>query len=76
MEGNLFVLIALVIGLASLVLWVWALVDAVRRPTSEWDAAAQNQLLWVVVIVVTGAIGALIYLFVARPQLQRARERV
>ena len=62
-------------GLALLffVLWVYALVDALRRPTDEWTRANQNQIVWVLVILIGNALGAAIYLLVARPQLESTR---
>jgi hypothetical protein len=59
-------------AVAGFAIWIWALVDALRRPTSDWEGARQNQIVWVLVIVLTNLIGAVIYLLVARPQLDRA----
>ncbi len=68
MAIGLFVLI----GLVAFGLWVWGLVDALAKPDAVWQSAGQNKILWVVVIVLAGVIGAVIYLVVARPQLERA----
>ena len=59
------VLILLVI-LALAALWVWALVDAIRVP-DDADYRAGTKLVWVLVIVLTGFIGAAVYLAVGRP---------
>ncbi len=61
------------VSMIAMVFWIVALVDALRRPASEWEAAQQNQLVWVVVIVITNIIGAIIYWAVARPQLASVR---
>ena len=61
------------IAIAGFVLWIWALVDSLRRPQSEWEAAGQNQLVWVLVIVLANGLGALIYLLVARPSLEQVK---
>jgi len=45
-------------------LWVWALVDCA---TKEADSGS-NKVTWVIIIAFTHFIGALIYLFVRRPQ--------
>ena len=59
------VLILLVI-LALAALWVWALVDAIRVPDDR-DYRAGTKLIWILVIVLTGFIGAAVYLAVGRP---------
>jgi hypothetical protein len=66
------VLVFLVVGLAGTVFWLWALVDALRRPDQQYTAAGQNKVLWLLVVLLGHFIGALIYLLVARPQLERA----
>jgi hypothetical protein len=58
-------LILLVI-LALAALWVWALVDAIRVPDDS-DYRAGTKLVWILVIVLTGFIGAAVYLAVGRP---------
>jgi UDP-N-acetylmuramyl pentapeptide phosphotransferase/UDP-N-acetylglucosamine-1-phosphate transferase len=59
------VLILLVV-LALAALWIWALVDAIRVP-DDADYRAGTKLVWVLVIVLTGFIGAAVYLAVGRP---------
>jgi hypothetical protein len=59
------VLILLVV-LALAALWIWALVDAIRVP-DDADYRAGTKLIWVLVIVLTGFIGAAVYLAVGRP---------
>ncbi len=56
--------VAILVGLALLVFWVWALVDCIRR-----EFPGQNdKLIWILVIVLVGWLGALIYLFAGRPK--------
>ncbi|MFB3897298.1 MAG: PLDc N-terminal domain-containing protein [bacterium] len=42
--------------------WIWMLIDCVTKETDEGN----NRLIWIIVIVLTGAIGGLIYYFVRR----------
>ena len=57
-----FLFAALFIGL--LVFWIWSLVDVLKR-----DFKGENdKLVWVLVIVLAGVIGAIIYYFVGRAQ--------
>jgi Phospholipase_D-nuclease N-terminal/Protein of unknown function (DUF2516) len=65
------VLVFLVVGLAGTVFWLWALVDVLRRPDQQYTAAGQNKVLWLLVVLLGHFIGALIYLLLARPQLER-----
>jgi hypothetical protein len=65
-----FLVVALV-GLLTFVVWVVALVDALRIPDRDWDRAGQSKLLWVLLIALLGVIGAILYLAMARPQLRR-----
>jgi hypothetical protein len=60
-------LIPLVIGLLSLIVTIIALVDAVRVP-SDSDYRAGTKLIWVLVIIFFGCLGAIIYYAVGRPQ--------
>lgn len=54
-----------VIGVALTVLWVWALVDAVKTPDAGFKVG--NTLVWVIIIAVGGWLGAIIYVLVGRP---------
>jgi uncharacterized membrane protein len=53
--------------IANIVMVIWALVDAIRVPDDSMYKAG-NKLIWVLVIVLTGLIGAIIYLVVGRPE--------
>ena len=58
---------SLVMGTVSIggtVLWIWMLVDVLQKEVDEQN----TKLIWVLVIVLAGWIGALIYLFVRRPE--------
>jgi hypothetical protein len=56
----------LLLVLALVALWIWALVDAIRVP-DDAHYRAGTKLVWVLVIVLTGFIGAAVYLAVGRP---------
>lgn len=73
MRGGLFSTLFLLVALPLFVVYVWALVDALRTPTSVWEAAEQNQLVWVAVILFVAVLGAILYLMIARPQLRAAQ---
>ena len=62
----LFMLVFGVFFLAALAFWVWMLIDCASNEPSEGN----DKIIWILVIVFTGGIGALIYLLVRRPQRQ------
>ena len=66
--------ISVLIMLPLFAIFVWALVDALRRSDAEWQAAGQSKVLWAILIAVLGILGAALYFFIPRPALQRARE--
>ena len=72
---GLFILVILFLGFAGFVFWVWALVDALRRSDAEWVRADQSKLVWILVMIFLGVLGSLIYLMVARPALEEAKDQ-
>ena len=54
----------LVAGIAAAVLWIWTLVDCLVNEPSEGN----DKIVWVLVLIFTNWIGALIYLLVRRPK--------
>ncbi len=70
----------LLLGLASLFVAVWALIDAAIRPTMAFQAAGQNKALWIILPIVglflfgfIGGILGLVYLGVIRPKVRSAQ---
>lgn len=59
---GLLLIAFLVVG--ALVVWVWALVDAIRTPDGAFQTG--NQLVWVLVILFGNLIGAILYLAIGR----------
>lgn len=60
-----------VLALVSTIVWVWTLVDVLRRPDQQYAAAGQTKVVWLIVVFFGHVIGVLLWLLVARPQLQR-----
>jgi uncharacterized membrane protein len=74
--GELLVLLFFfAIAVAGTVLWIWALVDAIRVPDERMYRAG-NRLIWVLVIVFGHAIGAIAYLAIGRPSAAGRRPAV
>ncbi len=57
-------LFVLGLGAAGTAFWIWMLVECITRESSEGN----DKLVWVLVIIFTHWIGALIYLIVRRPK--------
>ncbi len=72
--GGVFVLL---IGLVGLVIPIWALVDAISRPTGAFSAAGSSKGMWIALIVLfclfTGIVGvvlSIVYLTSIRPRVK------
>ena len=66
-----FVIVSLLmalLGLAATGFWIWMLIDCVTNEPSEGN----NKIIWILIIIFTHGLGALIYFFVRRPE--RIRE--
>ena len=57
-------LLMLGLSVGVMVLWVWMIVDCVRRQFDDEN----TRLVWVLIIVLAGWIGAIIYYFVGRKE--------
>ena len=75
--GGLFILGGFIVALALIVFVAWAFVDAVRRPRQQWAIAGQQQVVWLMALVLgtvvgLGAVAALVYVLVPLPRLREA----
>ncbi len=57
-------LLFLIVGGAGTILWIWMILDCATKEKSEGN----DKLIWILVIVLTHWVGALIYLLVRRPK--------
>ena len=55
------------IALSLMIFWIWMLVDCATKEPS----AGNDKIVWILVIVFTHWIGALIYFLVRRPQRKK-----
>lgn len=70
-------LIVFVVGLATLVIPIWAIVDAASRPSGAFAAAGSSKAMWIAIIAVawllTGIVGLIlgaVYLGSIRPRVK------
>ncbi len=52
------------IGIASTAFWIWMLVECATKESNEGN----DKLVWILIIIFTQLIGALIYLLARRPK--------
>ena len=64
MELLILALMFMVIGIGGTVLWIWMIVDCATKEPSEGN----DKLVWILIIVLTHWVGALIYLIARRPK--------
>jgi hypothetical protein len=63
----IFVLVCIAFALLSTVFWILTLIDcAVNEPSD-----GNEKIVWIIVIIFTHALGALIYRLVRRPERMR-----
>jgi len=55
------------LSIPLLALWVWMIIDCAKNEKSEGN----DKVVWILVIVLAGWIGALVYLFARRPARKR-----
>ena len=61
-----FFVAIMVLGIGGLILWIWALVDCIRVPDDRYYRSG-TKLVWVLVIALLQAVGAIVYLAAGRP---------
>ena len=54
----------LALSLGAFILWIWTLIDCIKNEPAEGN----DKIIWILLIVLTNWVGALIYLIVRRPQ--------
>jgi prolipoprotein diacylglyceryltransferase len=64
MADGSFILFFFLLVVTALVFWIWMLVECATKEPSHGN----DKIVWVVVIIFTQLIGALIYYFIRRPQ--------
>ena len=66
-----FPLIIAPIAILLLVFWIWMIIDCATKEPSEGN----DKIIWILVIILTSWICALIYYFVRRPERIRLHGR-
>lgn len=62
--SEIFLILFVPVFLFAIVFWLWMLTDCLKRQDDKFAVGGNNaKLIWVLVIVFTGIIGALVYYF-------------
>jgi len=59
----LILLVFFSLGFLGIGLWIWMLIDCVKN-----EPSGNDKIMWVIIIIFTGIIGAAMYLFIRRPK--------
>lgn len=59
--GGMMIVTAL-LGLIGLIVWIWALIDAIGNPA----LSGNEKLIWILVIIFLNVLGAILYLLIGR----------
>ena len=72
MLGSVGCIVAvLLFGIAGSVFWIWALIDCATREPND----APSKIGWIVAIVLTHFIGAVLHVLICRPERVRTVDR-
>ena len=74
--GVLFFVLFFGLWVAALVYWIVALVEVVRLPDHQFQAAGSEKTVWVLIVVLTQIVGALIWRFAKRREVLAAAGRI
>jgi hypothetical protein len=58
---------AILFGIAGTVFWIWALVDCATKEPNE----GSSKVVWILVILLTHFLGAILYVLIRRPDRLR-----
>jgi len=52
------------LGLAAIIFWIWMIVDCATNEPAERN----DKVVWILIIVLTHLLGAILYFLIRRPQ--------
>lgn len=75
MEVGIFFGLMIFMVVPFAIFHIWAVIDVLKTPTSVWETAGQNQIVWAIVVLALAFLGPILYLIIARPQLRIVTDR-
>src|ERR1700712_1041006 len=70
--AGVFFLLFFAAMIAGLVYWILKVVEVVQIPEQQYRAAGTDKTTWVLVVVLVGLVGALVWQFAKRDEVLRA----
>ena len=68
-----FVVVVWLAGVFFFIVWIIMLVDCAKRKNEEFPNANENtKLLWILIIVLAGGVGSIIYYFLVMRKMPRS----
>jgi hypothetical protein len=67
--GGIFFAVFAIVWLALMIYWIIAIVEVCRLPEQQYRAAFTEKTVWIIVVVVAGFVGALVWRFAKRKQV-------
>ena len=59
-----------IVVLGLLALWIWMLVDCVKRDENNFPSLGENtKIIWILIIALAGWVGAIIYYFMVKQKM-------
>lgn len=68
---EILIIVTVLVLLVIPVLFLWALIDALRHPDSAWSEIDQNKIVWILVVIFLPLLGSILYLSMIRGKLSR-----
>jgi hypothetical protein len=65
-------MLVLLLIFVGTILPLWGIIDAALRPDDVWARANQNKLVWILLQIFLGPLGAVAYFAAIRPKLKAA----
>ncbi len=66
--------LAFAAGIFFFVVWIIALVDCAKRENQEFPSPSDNsKVLWILIVVFSGGVGAIIYYFLVMKKMPRKK---
>ena len=64
---TIFLIVGVLISVISTIFWVVMLIEIITKETSQGD----TKIIWIIVVLFAGILGALLYYFIRRPKRMR-----
>jgi H+/Cl- antiporter ClcA len=65
--------IPIIIGIGFFAIWIWMLVDLLQRDEKDLGPGANNKVIWLLVLLLTNGIGAIVYYFMIYNKFKKSK---